>query len=146
MTKEITTLLDKVEHIKMGHAIKYGSEEYVSIDLSNLDIISNVFTVKTFRQDVFSIHIEKLFDKNRKEPYFQITRIQESAVTKEDTKTFTFYPPFDVVGIPLYGEYTDNADDILKECLLRNKITYKSNLFVNLSKEQIKNKYPEYFV
>lgn len=146
MTKEITTLLDKVEHIKMGHAIKYGSEEYVSIDLNNLDIISNVFTVKTFRQDVFSIHIEKLFDKNRKESYFQITRIPESAVIKEDIKTFTFYPPFDVVGIPLYGEYMVNTDDPLNECLLRNKITQKSNLFVNLPEEQLKNKYAEYFV
>ena len=131
--------------LKKLTSVKYGYEEYIGLDLESFGVDGGKFVVETFRKDMFLIIVTKLFDKVRSEPYYDVmTALNpvENGLTK--FKTFQYYPPFNVVQVPLYGRWIDDKDEKLMEILETNKITrglvdkVKANFDIK--------EYAEYFV
>ena len=110
--------------LKKLTSVKYGYEEYIGLDLESFGVDGGKFVVETFRKDMFLIIVTKLFDKVRSEPYYDVMTVLnpvENGLTK--FKTFQYYPPFNVVQVPLYGGWIDDKDEKLMEILETNKIT-----------------------
>ena len=110
--------------LKKLTSVKYGYEEYVGIDLESFGVDGGKFVVETFRKDMFLIIVTKLFDKIRKEPYYDVMTVLNPAENGlKSFKTFQYYPPFSIAQVPLYGKWIDDRDGRLKEILEVNKIT-----------------------
>lgn len=147
MTREITTLLEKVGKMEAFNSVRYGSDEYIGLDLKNMDILSGIVKVKTYRGDIFTIRIEKNFDNMKKEPFYNVVRVGDPKDKHRDEfRLFTFYKPFDIAAIPLYGRYVDERDEKLMDCLVTNKIGQNSKSFVDLNIDELKESHTEYFV
>jgi hypothetical protein len=126
-------------------SVKYGYEEYVGIDLESFGVDGGKFVVETFRKDMFLVIVTKLFDKTRKEPYYDVMTVLNPAENGlKSFKTFQYYPPFSIAQVPLYGRWIDDKDGRLMELLEVNKITrgLVDKVKVNFNIKE----YVEYFV
>lgn len=110
--------------LKKLTSVKYGYEEYIGLDLESFGVDGGKFVVETFRKDMFLIIVTKLFDKVRSEPYYDVMTVLNPVENGlKSFKTFKYYPPFNVVQVPLYGRWIDDKDEKLMEILETNKIT-----------------------
>lgn len=131
--------------LKKLTSVKYGYEEYVGIDLESFGVDGGKFVVETFRKDMFLVIVTKLFDKTRKEPYYDVMTVLNPAENGlKSFKTFQYYPPFSITQVPLYGRWIDDKDGRLMELLEVNKITrgLVDKVKVNFNIKE----YVEYFV
>lgn len=104
--------------------IKYGQEEFVSFDLSKLERSTNKVMVKTTRHEDVLVTIEKMFDNNKGEVYFEAI-VAHNPLEKFNVlkKPIRFYPPFGIVPVPLYGSGIIRDDEILDSYLERTALT-----------------------
>ena len=131
--------------LKKLTSVKYGYEEYVGIDLESFGVDGGKFVVETFRKDMFLIIVTKLFDKTKKEPYYDVMTVLNPVENGlKSFKTFQYYPPFGIAQVPLYGKWIDDRDGRLMELLEVNKITrgLVDKVKVNFNIKE----YVEYFV
>lgn len=131
--------------LKKLTSVKYGYEEYVGIDLESFGVDGGKFVVETFRKDMFLIIVTKLFDKTKKEPYYDVMTVLNPAENGLTSfKTFQYYPPFSIAQVPLYGKWIDDRDGRLMEILKVNKIT--RDLVDKVKTHFDVKEYVEYFV
>lgn len=110
--------------LKKLTSVKYGYEEYIGLDLESFGVDGGKFAVETFRKDMFLIMVTKMFDNVKQESYYDVTTVLNPAENRiKSFKIFQYYPPFNVVQVPLYGRWIDDKDEKLMEILETNKIT-----------------------
>lgn len=110
--------------LKKLTSVKYGYEEYVGLDLESFGVDGGQFVVETFRKDILLIRVTKMFDNVKGEPYYEvIVSLPPKEKELKDARSFQYYPPFNVVQVPLYGRWIDDKDEKLMEILETNKIT-----------------------
>ena len=131
--------------LKKLTSVKYGYEEYIGLDLESFGVDGGQFVVETFRKDMFLIRVEKTFDNVRAESYYTVyVTLNPLDNGIKHTKTFKYYPPFNVAQVPLYGRWIDDKDEKLMEILETNKIT--RGLVDKVKANFAIKEYVEYFV